>query len=97
MSQKLLSAGVIAGMLAVASVVHGAVIASYNFSTSLTAASSVDPNASASSLTLGTSVNTPISSNDFYVSKPVITLSPRTIRPRKPISRRPSRLTPDLS
>ncbi len=75
MSQKLLSAGVIAGMLAVASVVHGAVIASYNFSTSLSAASSVDPNASASSLTLGTSVNTPISSNDFYVSKPVITLS----------------------
>jgi hypothetical protein len=54
---------------------HGAVIAKYDFTSSNTVASSVDPNATASALTFGTSVNTPVSTNDFYISKPVISIS----------------------
>ena len=59
MSGKLL-AGVIAGVVAIASVGHGAVITKYDFTSSNTVASSVDPNATASPLTFGTSVNAPI-------------------------------------
>src|SRR5204862_5173215 len=58
-----------------ASARRGAVIAKYDFTSSNTAASSVDPNATASSLTFGTSVNAPVSTNHFYISKPVISIS----------------------
>jgi hypothetical protein len=74
MSGKLL-AGVFAGVVAIASVGRGSVIANYDFTSSNTAASSVDPNATASALTFGTSVNTPVTTNDFYISKPVISIS----------------------
>jgi hypothetical protein len=74
-SSKLLCAGIVAGLLSIASITRGAVIATYNFSSSTTAAANVDPNASASSISFGTSVNSPIFSNDFYISKPVLTVS----------------------
>src|SRR3954468_19051595 len=70
-----LLAGIVAGTLAAASVAQGAVIAQWNFGSSLTAASSVDPNATASPLARGASTNAPISTNDFYASKPVMSIS----------------------
>jgi hypothetical protein len=77
MSRKLLSAGFIGGMFAAASVAHGAVIAQWDFpsSGSLTTASSVDPNASAGSLVKGLSTNALVFTNDFYATKPVMSIS----------------------
>src|SRR4051812_35812765 len=74
MSPKLL-AGVVASLFAAVSVAHATVIASYDFQSSLATASTVDPNATASSLTRGTSTNAPISTNDFWISKPVMSIS----------------------
>src|SRR5207237_9521857 len=75
MSLKLLSAGVLASLFAAASIAHGAVIAKWDFTSSLTAASTVDPNATAAPLARGTSTNAPISTNDFWASKPVMSIS----------------------
>jgi hypothetical protein len=75
MSPRLLSAGIIGGMFAAACVAHGAVIAEWDFTSSLTAASTVDPNATAAPLARGTSTNAPISTNDFWASKPVMSIS----------------------
>jgi len=41
----------------------------------VTAASTVDPNAIAAPLARGTSTNAPVSTNDFYASKPVMSIS----------------------
>jgi len=71
-------AGVITVMLVVAgSVAHGAVIAQWDFpsSATLTAASTVDPNATAGSLVKGPSTNALLFTNDFYASKPVMSIS----------------------
>jgi hypothetical protein len=75
MSLKLLSAGLVAGIVAITSASHAAVIAQYDFQTSLTAASTVDPNATAAPVARGTSTNAPISTNDFWASRPVMSIS----------------------
>lgn len=76
MSLKVLSAGVvIAGTLACTAASRAAVIAAYDFSSSLTAASTVAANANASALSRGSSTNAPISTNDFWLSKPVMSIS----------------------
>jgi hypothetical protein len=75
MSLRLQSAGIIAGIVSIASVGHGAVIGKWDFQTSLTAASAVDPNATAAPLARGTSTNAPGSTNDFWASKPVMSIS----------------------
>ena|SRR5437773_386769 len=74
MNCKLL-AGALAGMFAAASFAQGAVIGQWNFTSSLTAASTVDPNATAAPLARGTSTNAPTSTNDFWASKPVMSIS----------------------
>jgi hypothetical protein len=77
---KFLLASAVAEMFAVGSAAHGATIAQYTFpSLSPTvpnlAATTVDPNATASDVTLGASVNPPVSTNDFWISKPVVSFS----------------------
>jgi hypothetical protein len=73
--RKILSIGILAGVLGAASAGRAAVIADYDFTSSTTAASVVAANVLASGLSFGTSVNSPTSSNDFYASKPVLSIS----------------------
>src|SRR4051812_8022161 len=75
MTPKLLA--VITGVFAAASAAQGAVIAQWDFpsSASLTTASTVDPNASAGSLVKGPSTNALVFTNDFYATKPVMSIS----------------------
>ena len=72
-----LLAGVVAGIFVAASVAHGTVIAEWDFpsSATLTTANTVDPNATAPPLARGASTNAPIFTNDFYASKPVMSIS----------------------
>jgi len=77
---KLLLASAIADMFAVGSAAHGATIAQYTFpalspTVPNLAATTVDPNATAADVTLGASVNAPVSTNDFWISKPVVSVS----------------------
>jgi hypothetical protein len=88
MRLKLLSAGVIAGIVAMTSASQGAVIAQYGFGTEgnpsatppttttfTLAATTLDANATATSLTKGASVNAITNTDDYYASKPLISLS----------------------
>jgi len=75
--QKLLVSGILAGMLVLsASAAHGAVIAEYQSTSSgtLTQANIVDPNLTAG-FARGASTNPPVFTNDFYASKPVMSIS----------------------
>jgi hypothetical protein len=73
--RNILSVGAITGIVAAASAAHGAAIASYNFSPAFLPATTVAANATASSVTLGTSVSAPIQTNDFYSTAPVMTIA----------------------
>jgi hypothetical protein len=77
MSPKLLAGVIAAGIFIAAAVANGAVIAQWDFpsSATLTAASTVDPNATAGSLVKGPSTNALLFTNDFYATKPVMSIS----------------------
>lgn len=88
MGRNLLSAGIVAGVVAMASVSHGAVLAQYNMGTEGNASATppvattftlapttLATNVTGTSLTKGASVNAIINTDDFYASKPLISLS----------------------
>lgn len=88
MTLKLLSAGIVASILGAASVGHGAVIAQYAMGTAgnpsatpavattfTLAPTTLAPNVTGTSLVKGGSVNAITNTDDFYASKPLISLS----------------------
>lgn len=75
MNRKNVLLGVVAGLFVAASAAQGAAIASYNFSPSFLPATSVAANVTGSSVTFGTSVTSPIQTNDFYSAAPVMTIA----------------------
>jgi len=76
MSVKLL-AGVMACLFVATSVAQGTIITQWTFpsSATLTTATTVDPNAAAAPLGKGASTNAPTFTNDFYATKPVMSVS----------------------
>ncbi len=77
---RFLLATAVAEIFAAGSAAYGATIAQYTFpalspTAPNLAATTVDPNATAADVTLGASVNAPVSTNDFWISKPVVSFS----------------------
>ncbi len=77
MRNKLLLVGLIGSMFTAVPVADGAILAEWQFPNSgtLTTANIVDPNVTAAPLARGASTNTPVFTNDFYASKPVMSIS----------------------